>query len=128
MTLNNNKLLLLYGFSEEEIVFFDNLLREISVPSYRIIEPSMANMKLKDIIEGLKLDTYNKELPNEKIVLFNNFTDTELNDSIKKIRSESSLKPILAIVTPTSINWEFHYLVEHLIEEREQARKFMQQK
>lgn len=128
MTLNNNKLLLLYGFSEEEIVFFDNLLREISVPSYRIIEPSMANMKLKDIIEGLKLDTYNKELPNEKIVLFNNFTDTELNESIKKIRSESSLKPILAIVTPTSINWEFHYLVEHLIEEREQARKFMQQK
>ena len=128
MTLDNNKLLLLYGFSEEEIVFFDNLLREISVPSYRIIEASMANMKLKDIIDGLKLDTYNKELPNEKIVLFNNFTDTELNDSIKKIRSESSLKPILAIVTPTSVNWEFHYLVEHLIEEREQARRFMQQK
>jgi hypothetical protein len=128
MTLDNNKLLLLYGFSEEELAFFDNLLRESSIPSYRIIEASMANMKLKDIIDGLKIDTYNKELPNEKIVLFNNFTDAELNDSIKKIRSENSIKPILAIVTPTSINWEFHYLVEHLIEEREQARRFMQQK
>jgi hypothetical protein len=74
------------------------------------------------------LDTYDKQLPEEKVVLFNNFTDGELDKAIKSIRSNKSFKPILAVVTPTSLDWEFHYLLEHLIEEREQARRYMQNK
>lgn len=126
--MENNKLLLIYGFSDEEIPFFHNVVDELSIPSIKVIEKSMANMKLQDIIKGLKLDTYDKQLPHEKVVLFNNFADSELDAAIKKIRTNTSLKPILAVITPTSVNWEFHYLMEHLIEEREQARKFMQSK
>lgn len=128
MALKNSKLLLLYGFSEDELSFFYNLVKELKISEYRVIEKNMANMKLKDIINGLKIETYNKELPEERIVLFNNFTDAELNDAIKSIRANASIKPILAVVTPTSINWEFHYLVGHLMEEREQAKKYMNQK
>jgi NAD(P)H-flavin reductase len=128
MVLDNNKLMLIYGFNEEERVFLDNLITEFKLPSYIVVEDKMASMKLKDIIEGLIVDTYDKELADEKVILFNNFADYELDAAIRAIRSSKAIKPILAVVTPTSINWEFHYLLNHLIEEREEARRYMKQK
>jgi hypothetical protein len=128
MVLDNNKLMLIYNLEEEETAFLDNIIKEFNLPPYKTIEKNMANMKVRDIIEGLKIDTYDKELADEKVILFNNFTDHELDAAIKSIRSNRNLKTILAVVTPTSTNWEFHYLLEHLIEEREQARRYMQQK
>lgn len=128
MVLNNNKMPLIFGFTDEETIFIGKTFNELELPKAKVIEKNMASMKLKDIIEGLILDTYDKVLPDEKIIIFNNFTDEELDKAIKKIRENKEIKPILAIVTPTSINWEFHYLVSHLIEEREEARRYMQQK
>lgn len=128
MVLNNNKMALIFGFDEEEKAVLDKTFNELQLPKYKVIEPSMANMKLKDIINGLVLETYDKVLPNEKIIIFNNFTDEELDKTVKKIRENKDVKPILAVVTPTSINWEFHYLINHLLDEREQAKKYMQQK
>jgi hypothetical protein len=127
MVLDNNKTMLVYGFEEEDLAFIENIIKELNLPSYKIIEKNMANMRVKDIIDGPVLGTYDKQLVDEKVVLFNNFTDNELNIAIKTIRSNKSIKPILAVVTATSTNWEFHYLLEHLLEEREQAKKLMQQ-
>lgn len=128
MILNNNKLMLIYGFSSEERTLLENIIEEYKLPPYRIIEKNMANMKIRDILDGLKIDTYDKNLPDEKVILFNNFTDSELDSTVRAIRASKSIRPILAVVTATSINWEFHYLIEHLMEEREQARKYMKQK
>lgn len=128
MVLNNNKMPLIFGFNSEEKSLLDKTFNELELPKAKVIEKNMASMKLKDIIEGLMIDTYDKVLPDEKIILFNNFTDEELDKAIKRIRNYKEIKPILAVVTPTSINWEFYYLIEHLQEEREQARKYMQQK
>lgn len=121
-------MMLIYGFEDEEKAFLDGMIKELQLPSYKVIKENMANMKIRDIISGPVLDTYDKRLPDEKVILFNNFTDSELDMTIRTIRSNKNIKPILAVVTPNSINWEFYYLLEHLIEEREQARKYMQQK
>ncbi|MFL0247640.1 DUF3783 domain-containing protein [Candidatus Clostridium stratigraminis] len=126
--MNNNKMTLIYGFNEEEKALLHKIFMELQLPKYKVIENNMANMKLKDIINGLMLDTYDKVLPAEKIILFNNFTDEELDKMVRKIRENETIKPILAVVTPTSINWEFYYLVNHLLDEREQAKKYIQQK
>jgi len=126
--MNNNKMALIYGFNEEEKALLDKTLTELQLPKYKVIEKNMANMKLKDIINGFMLDTYDKVLPEEKIILFNNFTDEELDKTVRRIRENKTIKPILAVVTQTSINWEFHYLVDHLLDEREQAKKYIQQK
>lgn len=128
MVLDNNKLMLVFGLSEEDTNFLNKMIEELDLPHYRVIEKNMANMKIRDIIQGLKVDTYDKELPDEKIIMFNNFADYELDKAVRTIRTNKDMKPILAIVTPTSIDWEFHYLVEHLMEEREQAKKYRQQK
>lgn len=128
MVLDNNKLMLVFGLSEEDTNFLNKMIEGLDLPHYRVIEKNMANMKIRDIIQGLKVDTYDKELPDEKIIMFNNFADYELDKAVRTIRANKDMKPILAIVTPTSIDWEFHYLVEHLMQEREQAKKYRQQK
>jgi hypothetical protein len=128
MVLVNNKMMLAYGFEDEEKAFLDNMIKELQLPPYKVVEKNMALMTIRNIIDGPVLDTYHKQLPEEKVIMFNNFTDHELDMAIKTIRSNKNIKPILAVVTPTSINWEFHYLLEHLMEEREQARRYMQQK
>lgn len=128
MVLNNNKMTLIFGFSEEEKAILDKMFKDLQLPKHKVVEQNMASMKLKDIIEGLIIDTYDKVLPDEKVILFNNFTDEELDKAIKKLRANKTMNPILAVVTATSNNWEFHFLLNHLIEEREHAKKYMQQR
>ncbi|GLC30337.1 DUF3783 domain-containing protein [Clostridium omnivorum] len=119
MVLNNNKLILFYGLSAEDKTFLQQVISENSLPACKEIERDMARMKLKDIIAGLKFEIYTEVLPEEKIILFNNLSDEELDKAIKSIKKNQDMKPILAVITPTSIDWEFKYLLEHLIEERE---------
>ena len=60
-----------------------------------------------------------KEFPEENVVLFNNFSDEELDKIIFFIRDCVDQNPIMAVITPTSIEWTFEYLLKHLIDERE---------
>lgn len=110
--LNNNKCILIYGLSDEE-------LSELNKAGFKvkIINKEMINMKIKDIIIGLKLETITENSLDEKIILFNNYDDKLLQSAVKKVRSIIK-GVILAVVTPTSSEWTFEYLSEHLIEER----------
>ena len=78
-------------------------------------------MKVKDILEGLKFEVVSNKNFDEKVVIFSNFPDEELQMmvSIAKVITEN---PIMAVVTETSKEWQFNYLVEHLLEEREWYR------
>jgi len=110
--LNNNKCILVYGIDDEE-------LSELIKANFKlkIITKEMLNMKIKDIIIGLKLETITENKLEEKIILFNNYDDKLLQSAVKKVRSIVK-GVILAAVTPTSSEWTFEYLSEHLIEER----------
>lgn len=123
MLLDNNKTILIFGFAEEEKQIMHDLLTQNSLPSYKVVEESMGKMKIRDILEGLKLEVYNCRLSEEKVILFNNLNDEELNKSIKLLRNNLKSKPILAVVTETSIDWTFESLLNHLIEEREWFKK-----
>lgn len=111
--IDNNKCMLVYNVPEND-------LKAIEKEGYKIIivKDDMTNMTIKDILEGLKFETFNPKPINESVILFNNFLDEELKSCIKKIR-ETVKGGILATVTEHSINWEFNYLAEHLAEERE---------
>jgi hypothetical protein len=117
--LQNNKVALIYGLTEEEL----KNVSEVLYNNYKTIETSMGKMKIRDMLNGVKLEVYNCKLPSEKLVLFNNFEDNELKNAIRTIKTIIHPAPIFAIVTNTSIDWTFEYLVEHLIEEREWYRK-----
>lgn len=110
--LDNNKCIIIYNLKTEDLNFLNN--------KYKIIEVSqeMANMKIKDILDGFKFETVNEKDEKEFLILFNNFGDAEIGTLIKKIR-ENIKGGILAMVTENSIDWKLSYLLEHLVEERE---------
>jgi hypothetical protein len=122
--LENDKTMLIFGFDKEEKQIMHDLLKKNNLPDYKVIEEPMGKMKIKDILNGLKLDIYNCRLPQEKVILLNNFNDEELEKVIKDLRANLISKPILAVVTETSIEWTFENLLEHLIEEREWAKNY----
>jgi hypothetical protein len=112
--LQNNKVVLVYGFNENQI----NHIAELLQNDVKAVEPSMGKMKIRDILNGVNLAVCNFKYSEERVVLFNNFEDEELKKSIGLIKSILQPAPIFAIVTETSIEWTFEYLLEHLIEER----------
>jgi hypothetical protein len=122
MLLSNNKIMLFYGFDKEEINIED-IIKKLDLSDYKIIYESMAKMKVKDILNSLKTESYNCKLPKEKLILFNNFEDEQLKDAIDIIRSNINPMPILAVATENSVEWTFEYLLEHLMEEREWFKK-----
>lgn len=111
--IDNNRCILAYGLSEEE-------LRSLSELNHKIIEikPDMIQMTLKDVLNGLRFEIINNNPIKEKVIIYNNFPEVTLRETIALTR-ERIQGGILAIVTPNSINWTFEYLIGHLIEERE---------
>lgn len=110
----NYKCILVYGLTHEE---FDKIQkRRLKVKE---LTNDNALMKITDILCGENKENTYDELPiNEKALIFNGYSDKELRDTIKFIRTFIK-DGVLAIVTEQSSNWTFKYLIEHLIEERE---------
>lgn len=123
MLLNNNKMMLIYGFDAKEKSTLDNIINKAKLPSYRIIDKTMAKMTVKNMLDGLRFEIGNITVPDERVILFNNFSDYEIDVAISLIRDNIEPMPIFAAVTPMSIDWEFHDLLNHLIEEREWFKK-----
>ncbi len=116
--MNNDKLVLSYGFDEEEGKRIDIIAKEAGFPSVKEIKNTMGKMTVKEILNGHAFEVYNCSMPEDKIILFNNFSDSELEKAIRLFRSGFTEMPILAVVTETSVNWTFERLVNHLSEER----------
>lgn len=111
--LNKNKSILVYGLNNSELIELTK--RKIN---YVLIKEDMGAMKIFEIAGGLKFSNSNVKLPKEKAILFNNYSDKELQKSVQEIRTFVK-GGVLAVITETSKNWTFEYLVNHLIEERE---------
>lgn len=111
--LENNKCILLYKLSDEE-------LEKLKIANLKIIRvvPEMWDMKVADIINGLQILKYKDNIPEEKVILFNNCETEELYKLIKVVRTVVK-DGILATVTPTTKEWTFEFLLKHLIRERD---------
>jgi len=121
--LINERLILAYGFSDTEKEKLNSVLSKQDILPCKVIEKNMGDATIKEVLGSKEVKESNTELPNEKLLLFNNYKDEELYnliDCIKEIKGDDT---ILAAVTPTSINWTLSYLFQHLMEERQAHRK-----
>ena len=109
------KCILVYGLDNEEITNLEKLRFKVLQ-----VTPEMTKMKIKDIIaEKEEKVASETKIEGEKILVFNNIPDIQLRTIVELTKKIIKKKPILATVTVTSNEWEFDYLVEHLMEERE---------
>ena len=76
--LSNNKCILVHNVPEEE-------LKELKNGDFKVIEVSreMVEMTVFDILNGLRFETVNADLSNEAVILFNGFSDEEINTAIE---------------------------------------------
>lgn len=118
--MDNKKLILVFGFETNEVNIMRGSFNQNSLPICKVIESNMGEITIGDIIKGVKNE---QPEPNteakDAAILFYNLTDAEINKAINLIRSKfNKKKPLLAVVTPTSIEWNFNALIKELQEER----------
>lgn len=117
--MSKERKILVYGLSEEEK---ERLMGEGL--NLHQIHNGNAGGTLEELIE-------NKEIPHEgaplgivKIMIFCGYeTNDELKDLISKIRREHVFGSIMAVITRTNLKWKFDYMIEHLLEEREENKQ-----
>jgi len=122
MSSLNDKVILTYALSDDEVEILNKEFEGKVDCSCIVIKEAMGNSKIKDILSGESKEDDEFTMPLEKTIIFNNFPPQQLQASVKKVRAILESRPILATVTPISINWRFHKLLEHLVEEREQFK------
>lgn len=118
----NKKVILTYGLSDDEIEILNKEFEGKVDSNCIVIKETMGKLRLKEILNGDFKEDEGFTMPLEKTIIFNNFSSQQLQASVKKVRAILESRPILATVTPISINWKFHKLVDHLVEEREQIK------
>ena len=111
--LDNNKCILVYGLSNDDLEYIKKL-------QYKIIEitPEMCEMTLKDVLLGVRLNIFNSSPIKEKVILYNNLSQFEVRKAVNDTR-ENIKDGILAVVTEQSINWKISYLIKNLRDEKE---------
>lgn len=123
--LDNNKCMLVYGMDDAGFILIKNIVIKNNLPKcIRRIEKYMASMTVKQIIDGFKIEIADEDIPSDKVILFNNFEDAELEHSIRAIKKSSLKDAIMAVVTPNSLNWTFKKLLSNLILEKEWYKNY----
>lgn len=118
------KKVLVYGLSEEE----KEKLRGEGLTLHEIHQGN-AGGTLGELIE-------NKEIPHEgaplgvvRIMIFCGYEpDDHLKELISRIRREHIFGAIMALITKTNIAWRFDYMIEHLLEEREENKQIEEER
>lgn len=121
--MKDEKVLLIYGFNHDEQLKLTEVLKANSLPLYKVIADSEVHWTLEDILNKKEIGIADTGSGDEKVVLFNHCSDDEVKLAMRTIKGIYSKNPIFAMVTPTSIHWQFNYLLEHLIEERSKFEK-----
>lgn len=114
--------LLVWNYTVEEKKKLDALLSEIGAPRAMAIEAGHGRLRLRDIIDE-KPPSGEPLLSDEKVVLFHDVPQKGVMFLIKFFKQTDLPQPIYAMVTEHSIQWPFHELLEHLVEERDRMER-----
>ena len=112
--------ILVYGYNEEEINALKDLMKEANIDELIYIDESIYDEKIKNIlIRQEKNKTTSFFSHEDKVIVFNSTSQYQINTFITKLFKEVEVRPIVAMVTPTSAKWKFSALVEELKREKE---------
>lgn len=108
------------GWSVDEAAQIKTFADEQNVEKFIIINSSDSESILGDIVKAE--NTEFGDILNEKMILFYGMTNKEISKFIDSFKTLGLDRPLFAMVTPHSVKWKIAYLLEHLMEEREQAQ------
>lgn len=108
---------LLYNFNSKDLSMLKNICNLIGIKDHIILHPNNSTTLVKDILNN-NIDESCSDGLKQNAIIFNNVDHSKIHsfmDAIKKFRIK---KPLVAVVTDTSINWELNTLIQNLVDER----------
>jgi len=112
-----------YGFDKEEKNLLEMLRIRHKVKKIICLSDKMGDSILKNILNEVFIISDEVNLPNEKLLIFDQFSRRDLSIIVDAVKSTIPGYPIImAEITPISINWSIKYLLQHLIQEREEFK------
>lgn len=110
--------IIVYGYDETDYNKINLYSEKMDIDiSIKVNKNELGN-KIKDIIDENMKNISHKNDVNSKLILFNAVSNYELHSFIEHFNELNIEKPLYAVVTPTSINWNLGDLIEELIRER----------
>ena len=115
-TTESRSCAIVFNFNNKDLMTVKNVFRLIGIRDVIILKNDNLNTTIKDILENNLLEDSEEKI-NSRAIIFNNIESRKINsvsDNLKRLKVQ---KPLLAVVTETSINWELKTLLQHLQQE-----------
>lgn len=120
------KKLLYYGFNEERREKVVNVAEKFGIKTKEVkredLEQKVAVLFNLEGYEREDLDYV--EVPETEMLLFGEFDRTILQSYLMELKEKDVIVPHKAVITETSKDWKFSYLVEHIQEEHKVVQMF----
>ena len=115
--------ILVYGFGAKDYSKLRNYCMMMGIRDLIQVEKDMLNEKVRNIL-GNEIETSQcKEAPGDRAIIINAFSGQKLHTFLGNFKRTGLQRPLIATVTPTSLNWTILELISELQKEREAIAK-----
>ncbi len=115
--MDSHPRILLWNYSVEELLRIDLFFGEIDAAPIQVIEKDQGHLRVHEILfTDKKADK--EYVCDEKVMLFYNVPAETIHRVMQESKQRDLPRPIYAVVTNQSIEWQFSHLVDHLVKER----------
>lgn len=117
-TYNDDRVcVLLYNFNTKDLAILKNICNLIGLKDQIILMPKNATTLVKDILNN-NIDESCEDGLKHKAIIFNNVDHAKIHSFMEALKKFRVQRPLIAVVTETSIDWELNTVIQNLIEER----------
>ena len=120
--IHDRSCVILVNFNNKELTAIKTVSSFVGIKDRIVVNSKNGNTKIKDILDG-NISNDNEDIWSEKAIIFNNIPNNRVTgflDSLKKMKIK---RPLSAVVTEVSIDWDLNTLVYNLKEERKALSK-----
>ncbi len=107
----------MYDFSQQEIKQIQSVARLTGITDYILLSPSHGENTIRNILDG-EMKQGEMESIKEKAIILNQIPTTRMRAFIEGLKKCRIKRPLIAVVTETSIEWTLDELLKNLASER----------
>lgn len=122
-TQQGRECILVYGFGAKDYSKLKNYCMMMGIRDLIQVDKDMLNEKVQNILEDEIKKSECNEAPGDKAIIINAFSGQKLHTFLGNFKRTGLRRPLIATVTPTSLNWTVLELVSELQKEREAIAK-----
>ena len=122
LNIHDRSCVILVNFNNKELTKVKTVSSFVGIKDSIVVNSKNGNTKIKDILDG-NISEDGEDVWSEKAIIFNNIPNNRVTgflDSLKKMKIK---RPLSAVVTEVSIDWDLNTLVYNLKEERKALSK-----